>query len=356
MTDFSKSNRWLCAEATALEDWLDENGHVNVRYYFRLVTMGVRRLMPGILAGVEIDEAQAGEASDADEVSDAAEGGDASDARPGAAPDRLYFSLDLRIQYRAELMAGDRLRVTATPLRRSEKTVTILFRIEKLGEDPEPPTLAAEVQWKGAYVDRRTRKVEPLGETACRVFDAKLAQADADAPPELRDRSKGLAVTPLAEADLITSARGAVEPDWIDENGHVNIEYYMFVFDGAARRLFGFMGIDADMRANGRTLFALESHVNFLHEMKRGQPYRVTTQIRSIARKTFSFRHMLWLSAGQDSEGALPAGEPVLAATCNQTSAFVDWETRRVVPVPDTILDIVARAHGMDASALNVSK
>lgn len=347
MTDYSRSDRWLCAETTAREDWLDENGHVNVRYYFRLVTMGVRKLMPGILADVEVDEAQAGEASDVEA------GGVASDAAPEANPDRLYFSLDLRIQYRAELNAGDRLRVTAAPVRRSEKSITILFRIERLGEDSETPTLAAEVQWKGAYVNRETRRVEPLGEVACRVFDAKLALADADAPAELRDRPKGLSLTPLADADLITSARGAVEPEWIDENGHVNIEYYMLISDAAARGFFQRMGFEADMRQNGRTAFVMESHVNFLNEMKLGQPYEVTMELRSIARKTFSTRQMLWLVPGDNS---VVEGDRVLAATYDTTAAFVDWQTRRVVPVPESILDIVARVHGMDASALAVSK
>ncbi len=341
MTDYSRSDRWLCAETTAREDWLDENGHVNVRYYFRLVTMGVRRLMPGILEGDRGNEASAGNLD-----------GEKSEA----ATDRLYFSLDLKIRYLAELIAGEQIRVTATPLRRSDNTVTILFQIERTGQEQEAPRLAAEIQWKGAYVNRESRRVDPLGEAACRVFDAKLALAGADAPAGLRDRPKGLPMTPLGKADLITSARGAVKPDWIDENGHVNIEYYMVVFDSAARRFFQLMGFEADMWENGRTAFALESHINFQCEMKLDQSYWVTTHLLSVARKTFSFRSMLWLPAGADSKDASPGGESVLAATCDQTSAFVDFSTRRVVTVPDSIIDIVAQAHGMDASALTVSK
>ena len=57
-----------------------------------------------------------------------------------------------------------------------------------------------------------------------------------------------------------------VEPEWIDYNGHLNMAYYVVIFDRATDGLIARVGLSGEPGA-GATIFALETQVRYLAEV-----------------------------------------------------------------------------------------
>jgi acyl-CoA thioester hydrolase len=77
-----------------------------------------------------------------------------------------------------------------------------------------------------------------------------------------------------------------IEPQWIDFNGHLRDAYYGLVASYAIDDLMDFLGLDAGYRARTRcTLYTLELHLHFLHEVKSTDDLRVETEILDFDRK-----------------------------------------------------------------------
>ena len=138
-----------------------------------------------------------------------------------------------------------------------------------------------------------------------------------------------------------TVTTGVVKPEWIDINGHMNVAYYVLVFDQAVDVLWAELGItDEYIREARGTTFAVESHVTWQRELREGQPWRVTSQILAYdAKRLHQFQRMYH------------AGEGWLAATCEWLNLHVDLNSRRVGPWPASVLrkleDFTARQAGL---------
>lgn len=74
--------------------------------------------------------------------------------------------------------------------------------------------------------------------------------------------------------------RTPVLPDWIDFNGHLRDAYYVLVVSYAADALMEHLGMDARYRQRTHcTLYTLEMHVHYLHEVKQSDMLEVTVRI-----------------------------------------------------------------------------
>jgi len=72
--------------------------------------------------------------------------------------------------------------------------------------------------------------------------------------------------------------RDVVRPEWIDHNRHMNMGYYVVVFDLATDEFMHWIGLDAEYRrAHASTTFCLEAHVTYHREVREGDPLRFTT-------------------------------------------------------------------------------
>ena len=99
--------------------------------------------------------------------------------------------------------------------------------------------------------------------------------------------------------------RGVVLPQWTDYNGHLNDAYYMVVFSLATDALMARIGLDeAGRAATGHSIFTLESHINYLLEVRQGVAIEVRTQILGADAKRLNVYNTLHAA---DTE-------PVLAA------------------------------------------
>jgi acyl-CoA thioester hydrolase len=84
-----------------------------------------------------------------------------------------------------------------------------------------------------------------------------------------------------------------VRREWIDHNGHMNMGYYLVVFDFATDAWFRYLGLGEPHRAaQAVTTFCLQAHVTYHREVRAGDPLRFTTQLLAwdAKRSTISTR------------------------------------------------------------------
>jgi acyl-CoA thioester hydrolase len=78
----------------------------------------------------------------------------------------------------------------------------------------------------------------------------------------------------------LTTYQTRIIPDWVDYNGHLRDAFYLLIFSYATDALMDRLGMDSSNReASGNSLFTLELHLNYLHEVKLDAEVEVHTQI-----------------------------------------------------------------------------
>ena len=133
--------------------------------------------------------------------------------------------------------------------------------------------------------------------------------------------------------------RDVVRPEWIDHNQHMNMGYYLVVFDLATDAFLAWAGLDAAHRAAYEvTTFCLEAHVTYHREVASGDRLRFTTLLLAHDSKRIHYIHAMY-----------HATEHYLAATNELMSLHVSRVTRRAAPMAPEVLErlaLVQRAHG----------
>jgi acyl-CoA thioester hydrolase len=80
--------------------------------------------------------------------------------------------------------------------------------------------------------------------------------------------------------------RAEILPDWIDYNGHLRDAYYCVVMSYAIDAVMDHLGLDAAYRQNTYcTLYTLELHIHYFHEVKGSDELTVATSILDFDRK-----------------------------------------------------------------------
>jgi acyl-CoA thioester hydrolase len=81
-------------------------------------------------------------------------------------------------------------------------------------------------------------------------------------------------------ADALPIYRTQVLPEWVDYNGHLRDAYYVLIASLATDALMDHIGIDAPYRQQSRcTLYTLEAHVHYFHEVKEQELIEVTVRV-----------------------------------------------------------------------------
>jgi len=100
----------------------------------------------------------------------------------------------------------------------------------------------------------------------------------------------------------LTTYQTTIIPDWVDYNGHLRDAFYLLIFSYATDALMDHLGLDSNSReARGNSLFTLELHLNYLHEVKLDAQVEVHTQIIAHDSKRVHLYHSLHL-VGDDKE------------------------------------------------------
>ena len=116
--------------------------------------------------------------------------------------------------------------------------------------------------------------------------------------------------------------KGEVLPEWIDANGHMNLAYYIVLFDYATDALFDAIGVGRAYKdATNHGTFVAETHNLYERELLVGERVRVATQILAADDKRLHLAHEMFNLANT-----------ARAATQELIYLHIDLAARRVVP------------------------
>jgi acyl-CoA thioester hydrolase len=91
---------------------------------------------------------------------------------------------------------------------------------------------------------------------------------------------------PPAPAGTSAVFRTAIAAEWIDYNAHLRDAYYSLIFSLATDALMDRIGLDEAYRKRTRnTLYTLEMHIHYLHEVKDTDVVDVSVRILGTDRK-----------------------------------------------------------------------
>jgi acyl-CoA thioester hydrolase len=122
----------------------------------------------------------------------------------------------------------------------------------------------------------------------------------------------------------LTRHEATVLPEWIDYNGHMNLAYYVVVFDLAGDTMHDAMDLGLPFReASGYSTFAAETHTRYEREVKLGDRLCVFSHLLGAdAKRLYVFHEMFHADDG------------FRAATQEVMSLHVNLAARRVTALP----------------------
>ena len=127
---------------------------------------------------------------------------------------------------------------------------------------------------------------------------------------------------------------GEVLPEWIDANGHMNLAYYVVLFDQATDLLYDALGVGQAYRnATGNSTFTAETHTLYEREVREGERVRVMAHLLGADAKRLHYFHEMFHAEG----GHRVAAQELMAL-------HIDMAARRVAPFPP---DLHARIQAM---------
>ena len=115
-----------------------------------------------------------------------------------------------------------------------------------------------------------------------------------------------------------------IPSEWTDQNGHVNVAYYVLAFDRATDAFYDMLGIGwSYLDGAGRSMFTLAINVDYLGEVFAGDSVRIVSRVIDCDYKRIHYFHEMH-----------HATKGYLAATNEVLSMHVNMATRRSEPFP----------------------
>lgn len=135
--------------------------------------------------------------------------------------------------------------------------------------------------------------------------------------------------------ELLAPVNETVRREWIDIFGHMNMAYYVLVFDSGTYAFWTHVTRDRPQDEREEMAYAVvEAHINYIREVSEGQALRVTTRVLDADAKRFRLFHEMH----QVEEGYLAATNEVLGLGFNLKSRRVAPFTQPVMAEIDGIL------------------
>jgi acyl-CoA thioester hydrolase len=117
-----------------------------------------------------------------------------------------------------------------------------------------------------------------------------------------------------------------VKPEWTDQNGHMNVAYYVLAFDRATDAFYDRLGLGWSSLEQGRSLFTLAMNVDYLNEVFAGDPVRMTSRLLDCDAKRLHYLHEMV----RERDGAPAATNEIVALN-------VGMAARKSEPFPPAI-------------------
>ena len=123
-----------------------------------------------------------------------------------------------------------------------------------------------------------------------------------------------------------------VRPEWVDYNGHLNMAYYVLIFDHGIAVFLVRIGMDARLRTEtGSSVFVAEAHVTYKAEDMAGEQVRVATHLINYDEKRLHLLHEMFNA------------DHTLTATNELMILHVNLNDRRVGPFPEGVRKRIAQ-------------
>jgi acyl-CoA thioester hydrolase len=112
-----------------------------------------------------------------------------------------------------------------------------------------------------------------------------------------------------------------------DANGHMNMRWYVAIFDDAGDALYERLGITPDYHGrHGTGTFDLEHHTHFLNEVNPGE--QVTVYVRLVSHSAKRFHYLMFM---------VNETKDRLAAIFECVNAFADLRSRKTTGFPPEV-------------------
>jgi acyl-CoA thioester hydrolase len=134
----------------------------------------------------------------------------------------------------------------------------------------------------------------------------------------------------------------AIQPGWIDYNGHVRDAYYGLIVSLATDALMDRVGLDEGYRTrSGCTLYTVEMHLNYLQEVHQSDTAEVSVRIVGVDHQRIHAAFEIARS-----------GRPGVAATAEVMLLHVrrDGDTVTTAPFPPQVSTALAELQAASAA------
>ena len=126
-----------------------------------------------------------------------------------------------------------------------------------------------------------------------------------------------------------------VQPQWVDEYDHMNLAYYVLVCDEATYAFWEMVnGGQSLEQRKGAEYAVVETHVNYMREVRLGDPLVVTTQLLGYDEKRFHIFHEL-----------RHAEKEYVSATNEVMALGFDLNSRSIHKFRDSVQEIIGEIY-----------
>lgn len=127
--------------------------------------------------------------------------------------------------------------------------------------------------------------------------------------------------------------------EWADYNGHMNVAFYVLIFDHGTDAFLEHVGMDEKLReTTGSSVFVAEAHVTYGNEVMVGEQVRIQSTVLGFDEKRLHLFHQMFKADGN------------LAATNELMILHVNLNTRKVCAFPDHVLNKISAIAKLDAT------
>lgn len=129
----------------------------------------------------------------------------------------------------------------------------------------------------------------------------------------------------------LTFVEQKVVPEWIDFNGHMNVAYYLYAFDRCVDVMYNRLEVGPEqIQESGCSVFTLEAHINYLREVVKGDPLRITGRLLNFDHKRIHAYFEMYHGV-----------EDHIVAAMEQIGVHVDMKARKSVPFANRSLRLL---------------
>lgn len=127
-----------------------------------------------------------------------------------------------------------------------------------------------------------------------------------------------------------------IKPEWLDYNNHMNVAYYVLIFDHAGEQLAEDLGLGEQItKETDISWMVLENHITYNNEVVLDQPVDVRMQLVDHDSKRL---HLYFEMYAKNDDGS-----EYLASTLEQMAMCVNLKERKASNFPESVMANIER-------------